>query len=168
MGSLIALESAARAQHRVSHLVMIGTSVPMPVPQALLDLALNDVHAAIDRVVSFSFSTLAAKPSFPGPGTWLRGCARGMMRQVVARGEPHLFHTEFTACNAYQGGLAAAERVTAPSLFILGQADQMTQPRGAAEIAQRLRATVHAVPSGHYPMQECPDPVLNVLRQSLR
>jgi pimeloyl-ACP methyl ester carboxylesterase len=168
MGSLIALEAAARAPGRVSQLAMIGTSVPMPVPQALLDLALADVQAAIDRVVMFSFSTLAAKPSFPGPGTWLRGCSRGMMRQVVAHGEKNLFHTEFSVCNRYAGGLDAAARVSAPSLLILGQFDQMTLPRGAAEVATQLGATVHTLPTGHYPMQECPDPVLNALRPFLR
>jgi pimeloyl-ACP methyl ester carboxylesterase len=73
LGSLIALEAAARAPERVSTLAMLGTCVPMPVPQALLDLSKTDVLAAIDRVVTFSFSTLAAKPSYPGPGVWLRG-----------------------------------------------------------------------------------------------
>lgn len=168
MGSLVALEAAAQAPARVSRLAMIGTSVPMPVPQALLDLALADVHAAIDRVVMYSFSTLAAKPSFPGPGTWLRGCSRGMMRQVVAQGEPRLFHTEFSACKGYLGGLDAAARVQAPSLLVLGQFDQMTLPPGASEVAGRLGATVHGLPCGHYPMQECPDPVLNALREFLR
>jgi pimeloyl-ACP methyl ester carboxylesterase len=167
MGSLIALEAAARAADRVTHLAMIGTAVPMPVPQALLDLSQSNVHAAIDRVVAFSFSTLAAKPSFPGPGTWLRNCARGMMHQVVARGGPGLFHTEFAACNRYTGGLEAAARVKAPGLLVLGESDQMTMPRGAAEVARQLKATVKTVSSGHYPMQEQPDQVLNALRPFL-
>ena len=42
-------------------------------------------HKAIDMVVTYSFSTLAAKPSYPGPGVWLRGSARGLMRQVLAQ-----------------------------------------------------------------------------------
>jgi pimeloyl-ACP methyl ester carboxylesterase len=153
LGSLVALEAAARAPERVSHLAMIGTAVPMPVPQALLDLSLSDVSAAIDRVVMFSFSNLAAKPSFPGPGTWLRNCAKGMMHQVVARGEPQLFHTEFAACNRYTGGL---------------EVDQMTLPRGATSVAGQLKAMVKTVPSGHYPMQEHPDAVLNALRTFVR
>jgi pimeloyl-ACP methyl ester carboxylesterase len=167
MGSLVALEAAARAPDRVSHLAMIGTAVPMPVPQALLDLSLSDVGAAIDRVVMFSFSNLAAKPSYPGPGTWLRSSTKGMMHQVVARGGPRLFHTEFAACNGYTGGLEAAARVRAPSLMVLGEADQMTLPRGATSVAGQLKATVKTVPSGHYPMQEHPDAVLNALRTFL-
>ena len=169
MGSLAALEAAARAPDRVTHLAMLGTCVPMPVPQLLLDLALQDVPAAIDRVVTFSFSTLAAKPSYPGPGGWLRGAGRALMHQVMAaQGDARLFHTDFTACNLYQGGLQAATRVDCPVALVLGQFDQMSLPRGAADIAQRLKATVHTVPAGHSLMQECPDPVLNALRVSLR
>jgi pimeloyl-ACP methyl ester carboxylesterase len=164
MGSLVALEAAARAPERITHLAMLGTCVPMPVPQALLDLSLSDVQAAIDRVVGFSFSTLAAKPSYPGPGVWLRGAARALMRQVVAQGEPGLFHTDFSVCNGYSSGLAAAERVRATSALVLGRFDQMTLPKGANAVAERLKAAVHTVPAGHFLMQESPDPVLNAVR----
>jgi pimeloyl-ACP methyl ester carboxylesterase len=168
MGSLVALEVAAQAPERVSRLVMLGTCVPMPVPQALLELSLADTDAAIDRVVGFSFSTLAAKPSYPGPGVWLRGAARALMRQVVARGEDRLFHTDFSACNRYTAGLAAAERVQAPSALVLGRFDQMTLPKNAADVARLLKAEVHTVPAGHFLMQESPDPVLNALRTLIR
>ena len=169
LGSLIALETAARAPERVTQLAMLGTCVPMPVPQMLLDLSLQDVGAAIDRVVTFSFSTLAAKPSYPGPGVWLRGAARSLMHQVMAaQGDARLFHNDFSACNGYAGGLQAAERVRCPAGLVLGQFDQMTLPKGAAEVAARLKATVHPVPAGHFLMQESPDPVLNALRDILR
>jgi pimeloyl-ACP methyl ester carboxylesterase len=86
----------------------------------------------------------------------------------VGRGEPGLFHTDFSACNAYQGGLDAATRVACPSALVLGQSDQMTLPRGAVAVAQALKARVHAVPAGHFLMQESPDPVLNALRELLQ
>ena len=169
LGSLVALQAASQAPERASHLAMLGTCVPMPVPQALLDLSLTDTLAAIDRVVVFSFSTLAAKPSYPGPGVWLRGAARALMRQVLlAQGDERLFHTDFSACNNYRGGLEAAAQVGCPSALVLAQADQMTLPKGAAEVAQRLRATVNTVQAGHFLMQESPDPVLNALRDLLR
>lgn len=168
LGSLVALEAAARAPERATRLVMLGTCVPMPVPQALLDLARSDVLAAIDRVVAFSFSTLAAKPSYPGPGVWLRGSARALMRQVqAAGGDPLLFHTDFSACNSYHDGLHAAHRVACPAHLVLAESDQMTLPRHASAVATALEATVDVVPGGHFLMQEQPDGVLNALRKAL-
>ncbi len=168
LGSLVALEAAARAPERATHLAMLGTCVPMPVPRALLDLSLTDTVAAIDRVVTFSFSTLAPKPSYPGPGVWLRGGGRALMRLVLAaQGDARLFHTDFSACNEYLSGLDAASLVRCPAMLVIAQHDQMTQPKGAAEVARLLKATVHTVPAGHYLMQESPDHVLAALRQSL-
>jgi pimeloyl-ACP methyl ester carboxylesterase len=168
LGSLVALQAAARAPSRAVRLLMLGTCVPMPVPQPLLDLGRRDVHAAIDRVVMFSFSTLGAKPSYPGPGAWLRGSARQLMRQVqAAGGDPLLFHTDFNACDAYVGGLTAAARVSCPAHLVLAEQDQMTLPRNAREIASALKATVHTVPGGHFLMQEQPDGVLKALRKAL-
>jgi pimeloyl-ACP methyl ester carboxylesterase len=168
LGSLAALEAASRAPERVTRLVMLGTAVPMPVPAPLLDLGKTDVLAAIDRVVMYSFSTLAAKPSYPGPGVWLRGAARALMRQVLAHGrDPLLFHTDFSACNAYTQGLEAAAKLRCPAALVLGNADRMTLPKGAAAVAKALTATVHTVPAGHFLMQECPDGVLNALRKAL-
>jgi pimeloyl-ACP methyl ester carboxylesterase len=141
----------------------------MPVPQALLDLSKRDPLAAIDRVVAFSFSTLAAKPSYPGPGVWLRGAARALMRQVLAaHGQGDLFHTDFTACNGYADGLQAALTVRCPAHLVLGQFDQMTNPKGARAVADALKARVHTVPAGHHLMAECPDAVLHTLRAVLR
>ncbi len=168
LGSLIALEAAARAPERATHLALLGTCVPMPVPQALLDLSRSNLDAAIDRVVTFSFSTLAAKPSYPGPGVWLRGAARALMHQVMqAQGDGLLFHTDFSACNDYTTGLQAAARVRCPSGLVLGQHDQMTLPGAAREVAGLLKAQVHSVAAGHFLMQESPDPVLTALRSLL-
>jgi pimeloyl-ACP methyl ester carboxylesterase len=168
MGSLVTLQVAAQAPERASHLVMVGTAVPMPVPQALLDLSLTDTPAAIDHVTSFSFSNLAPKPAYPGPGAWLRGGYRALMHLVLAaQGDARLFHTDFSACNAYAGGLAAAAQVGCPASLVLGQFDQMTLPRGAREVAALLKATVHTLPAGHALMQEVPDPVLAALRTAL-
>lgn len=168
MGSLIALEAASRAPERVARLLMVGSSVPMPVSSVLLNLSLNDPHAGIERVIVHAFSTLAAKPSYPGPGSWLRGSVRGLMRQVLAhQGDAGLFHNDFAACNAYAGGMEAAARVSCPATLVLADQDQMTPPRGAVDVAAVLKATVHRVPGGHFLMQEQPDAVLAALRTAL-
>lgn len=174
MGSLIALEAAARAPGRASRLVMVGTAYPMAVSEALLTTARDAPLQAIDMVTAFSHSTLAAKPGNPGPGTWLHGSARALMRRVLQRGpapdegvESNLFHHDFSVCNRYARGLEAAAQVRCPAALVLGERDQMTLPRNTRDLAQALRAQVHTVRAGHALMAEAPDEVLNALRTAL-
>jgi len=168
MGSLIALEAAGRAPGRVTRLVMVGTAYPMKVSDALLDTARDTPLKAIDMVNAFSHAGLAAKPSFPGPGTWLHGADRALMRRVQAgqRGM-NLFHHDFSVCDRYAHGLEAAAQVRCPVDFVLGTRDQMTNPKQSTEIARALKARVTPVDAGHQLMSEAPDAVLAALRRAL-
>jgi len=168
MGTLIALEAAARAPARVRKLVMVATSYPMPVSKALLDAGARDPLEAIDLVNTLSHSTLAAKPSFPGPGVWLRGANRMLMRRNLA-GQPrgNLFLDDFRACDAYRGGLEAAAKVDCPVTFVLGARDQMTLAKEAVALAAALRARTITLPTGHAVMTEAPDDVLDALQEAL-
>ena len=168
MGSLIALEAAARAPARVARLALIATAYPMKVSEALLDTAREAPLRAIDMVNTFSHSGIAAKPSYPGPGSWLHGGSRALMRRVQAgQAGLNLFHHDFGVCDRYAGGLEAAARVQCPASLILGARDQMTSPRQAAGLARALKATIHSVGAGHALMAEAPDAVLAALRTAL-
>jgi pimeloyl-ACP methyl ester carboxylesterase len=169
MGSLIALEAAARAPDRVAGLVMMGTAYPMRVSAALLDTARDDPLKAIDMVNAWSFCSTASKPSFPGPGMWLHGSNRALMRRMQA-GETslNLFHHEFSLCDAYRGGEAAAARLGCPVTFVLGRQDMMTPARAARDFAAVLKAHVVTVDAGHSMVAEAPDEVLAALRGALK
>jgi len=168
MGSLIALEAAARAPERIATLVMVGTAYPMKVSDALLSAARDTPDRGMDMVNTFSFSTTAAKPGYPGPGMWLHGANRQLMAQVQAgHPEANVFAHDFALCNAYAHGLQAAAQVRCPVHCVLGQADQMTPPAATGELAAVLKAQVHLLPGGHALMQEQPDAVLQALRQAL-
>ena len=167
MGSLIALEAASRAPERVAGLVMVGTAYPMKVSDALLGTARDDPARAIAMVNAFSHSGLASKPSYPGPGTWLRGGASALMHRTQDGGEGNLFEHDFRVCDAYANGLEAAARVRCPAHLIVGTRDVMTPAKGTQELASVLRATVARVASGHALMQEAPDAVLNAMRQAV-
>jgi pimeloyl-ACP methyl ester carboxylesterase len=168
MGSLIGLEAAARGPARVTRLVMIGTAYPMKVSDALLTAAREQPLRAIDMVTTLSHSTLAAKPSFPGPGTWAHGSDRALMRRILAGAKDvNLFEHDFKVCNAYANGLAAATKVDCAVHFVLGGRDQMTLPGRAREIAAALGAHIVTLPAGHSLMTEVPDGVLNALRDAL-
>lgn len=168
-GSLIALETAARAPERVSHLAMVGTAYPMAVSPALLDSALNAPMKAIDMVNVFSHSMMAPPPSSLGPGTWLYGGSRALMRRVLASNrEVNVFHVGFNACNDYANGETAMAAVQCPVLFLLGAADQMTPPKAARTLsAKALSSKTVVVQAGHQLMTEAPDAVLFALRDFL-
>lgn len=176
MGSLIALEAAAQAPGRISHLALVGTAFPMAVSQALLDGARTDPPAAIDLVNRFSHSTLAAKPGCPGPGTWLHGANRALMLRTLERSsadagngcEFNLFHHDFSVCNRYARGMEAAAAVTCPATVIAGRQDRMTPPRAAQPLVKALRARLVELDCGHALMQEAPEALLDALVDALR
>lgn len=171
MGSLIGLEMAARAPGRITRLVMIGTAYPMKVSDALLTTAREQPLKAIDMVNVFSISTVAAKPSYPGPGMWLHGSSRALMRRTQATAARrlgiNLFEHDFSVCDRYANAEAAAPRVACPVTFILGSRDAMTLPKASAGLAAALKARVVQLPAGHHLMAEAPDGVLEALRSAL-
>ena len=169
-GSLIALEAASRAPRRVTQLALVGTAYPMKVSPALLDASLNQPQRAIDMVNAFSHSMLAPPPSVLGPGTWLYGSARALMRRVLASNrETNVFHAGFKACDSYAHGEQAMDAVQCPTLFLLGAADQMTQPVATKALRERAKdGRVVTVQAGHALMEEAPDAVLFALRDFLQ
>lgn len=171
MGSLIALEAAATLGPRAQGLVMVGTAFPMKVSPALLATAQQDPLKAIDMVSAFSHSTLAAKPSAPAPGFWLRGANRALMRRLQsayqAAGHGNLFHQDFLACDSYTEALQTARRVACPVRLVLGEHDQMTPPKAAESLRNTLSATSVTCPAGHSLMAEAPQDVLNAIQAFL-
>ena len=164
-GSLIALHAAAEYPNRVSQLVMVGTAYPMRVSPALLENSISDPHKAIDMVNVFSHSTLAPPPSALGPGTWLLGGSKALMRRVLAsNSHENIFNIGFKACDQYDQGETAMAKVVCPTLFLLGNKDQMTPPKAAQSLIQKARdGRVVLVKAGHQLMVEAPEESLAAL-----
>lgn len=164
-GSLIAMQAAAEHPDRVSQLVMVGTAYPMRVSPALLESSISNPHKAIDMVNVFSHSTLAPPPSALGPGTWLLGGSKALMRRVLAS-NPHenIFNIGFKACDQYDQGETAITQVMCPTLFLLAKKDQMTPPKAAQSLIQKARdGHVAWVNAGHQLMVEAPEECLNAM-----
>ncbi|MGZ8290024.1 MAG: alpha/beta fold hydrolase [Telluria sp.] len=164
MGSLIALEVSRLAPARVNKLAMVGATYPMKVSDALLDTSRNDEQSAIDMVNIFSHSSMAQKPSCPGPGFYTMGMARRLMQRMSAINPDELFFKDFTACNTYANGEAAAAAVACPVLFVFGTKDMMTPPRSTKLLTSSIpHGKITFVDAGHSMMQEQPDAVLDAL-----
>ncbi len=151
MGSLVALEAAARAPERITRLALLGSTWPMKVSGTLLKAALDDEGAAIDMVAGWSHP----------PGARERvEASRALMRRVAAANPVHLLHNDLAACKAYANGAEAAGAVRCPVLFLSGAQDVMTPPAGATALLAALPGpALVQVDAGHQMMADEPDAV---------
>jgi pimeloyl-ACP methyl ester carboxylesterase len=160
MGSLVALELAAHHPLRIAKIALLGTAVPMPVAEPLLDAARADDHAALDMINVWSFSPRAQIGGNTAPGLWLLG----MNLRLLERQASGVLYADFKACHDYVAADAAAS-IQCPALVIVGSRDQMIPPRATHEFVKRLphAQTVTLEGSGHALMAEQPDAVLDAL-----
>lgn len=160
MGSLIALELAARHPALVSKAVLVGTAYPMKVSDALLGAAQAEDHAALDMINVWGHSGAGQIGGNRVPGQWIMGSG---MRLLERNAKP--LHTDFVACNEYAGANDSAAKVTCPTLVISGNRDLMTPAKSAQSLAGKLpNASVQLVDgAGHDLMSEQPDVLLQAL-----
>jgi pimeloyl-ACP methyl ester carboxylesterase len=74
--------------------------------------------------------------------------------------------SDLSACNSYEGSLAAAAKVKVPTTVILGERDMMTPAKAGKTLASAIsRARTVVLPgAGHMLMAERPDELLAALK----
>jgi pimeloyl-ACP methyl ester carboxylesterase len=161
MGSLVALECAARAPERVSALAMLAVAFPMKVSTPFLDAARDDPPAAWAMHTIWGHSQGVALGADSNPGMSMQGESLARLRRLA----PGVLHADLSACDRYEAGLEAAARVRCPALFLLGAQDVMTPPRGMQALGAKFAAVETKVMQrvGHALMAEAPDEVLDAL-----
>ena len=161
MGSLIALDAAARYPDRISALSLIGVGGAMPVSPDLLNAAKDNDHDAIDMVSIWGFGFAAGLGGSQAPGLWMMGGGQ----RVLERGRPGALHNDLAACNDYKDALGAAIKVTAPTTLILGERDMMTPLKSGKQLAAAIAGSTPVVlpGAGHMLTAERPDDVLKAL-----
>ena len=163
MGSLVALQ-AASTKDRFSHLLMLGTSVPMPVGDALLNAAKDNDQAAIDMVSIYGHAYQSRLGGNPVAGINVLQTAMALL----ASAPPGVMHAGLDACNNYTAGLEQAGKVKARSTLILGEEDMMTPPRGTTKLQQELNSQVITLRRcGHMMLAEQPEQTLQAMLQGL-
>src|SRR4030081_199025 len=162
MGSLIALETAARHPARVSALSLIGTAATMTVGPDLLKAAEANDHSAVDMVSIWGLGYQAELGGSLAPGLWMHSGAQ----RVLEQSRPGVLFNDLSACNSYQNALAAAAQITVPASFILGERDMMTAAKAGKALAAALpnSRTVVLRGAGHMMMVERPDELLAALQ----
>jgi pimeloyl-ACP methyl ester carboxylesterase len=162
MGSLIALETAARHPAKITRLDLMGTAATMTVGPDLLKDAEANAHSAIDMVSIWGLGFQAELGGSLAPGLWMHGGAQ----RVLETTKPGVLFTDLAACNAYQNALAAAAQMAIPVTLILGERDMMTPAKAGKALASALpnARTVILPGAGHMMMVERPDDVLAALQ----
>jgi len=160
MGSLVALECAARHPDAVRSLTLIGTAAQMPVHPDLLAAAATDDRSAYEAITYWGFSRGAQIGRDQAPGMWMVGS--GM--QLMASEPSGALYTDLKACADYDGAAAAA-KVACPVRLILADQDGMTPLRRGKALADAFHAadTIILNGCGHMIMAEQPDATLDAL-----
>jgi pimeloyl-ACP methyl ester carboxylesterase len=161
MGSLIALETAARHPDKVSSLSLIGTAATMTVGPDLLKAAEANDIAAIDMVSIWGLGFAAELGGSLAPGLWMHQGAQ----RVLQRCAPGVLHNDLAACNAYENALTAAAQIKVPVTLILGERDMMTPAKAGKTLAATISnaRTIVLPGAGHMMMVEQPDELLAAL-----
>ncbi len=162
MGALAALEMAAASPARALGLGLVGFAPEMPVHPDLLAAAKADQPLAAELVASWGFGPAGHMGGNTVPGL-------GMMStglRLLERAGPGVLHADLSACNAYQGAVAAAARITCPVVSVQGELDRMTPLKKAQAFFARLpmRSAVVLPGIGHMAMAEAPDRVTAGIR----
>jgi pimeloyl-ACP methyl ester carboxylesterase len=162
MGSLIALETAARHPEKVSALGLIGTAATMTVGPDLLKAAEADEEAAIDMVSIWGLGFDAELGGSLAPGLWMHGTAQRVLQHCASG----VLFSDLDACNSYRDALAAAAKVTVPTTVILGERDMMTPAKAGKALAAAIAnaRTIVLPGAGHMLMTERPDELLAAIK----
>jgi pimeloyl-ACP methyl ester carboxylesterase len=157
MGSLVALETAARHPQKVSALGLIGTSAAMAVGPDLLKAAEANDQAAIDMVSIWGLGYGAELG-----GLWMHGGAQRVLQACA----PGVLFSDLAACNSYADSLVAAAKVKVPTIVALGERDIMTPAKAGKALAAAIpnARTVVLRGAGHMLMSERPDELLAALK----
>jgi len=161
MGALVALEAAGQAPARVRALALVGVAERMPVHPDLLAAAMVNETLAPELLASWGHGRGGHVGGHPSPGLWMMG---GSLK-LLARASAGVLAADLAACNAYDGALRAAARVTCPALLLLGAGDRMTPPAKAKALAGVFKSsrTIVLAETGHMLMSERPDAVTDAL-----
>ena len=161
MGSLVALSMAANHPQQARSLALLGTSLPMPVTDELLSAAKDNSHDAIDMANTWSHSRFGQIGGNDNPGMWMSGGGQ----RLLERAGRDVFFTDLNSCNEFTSELALAEKISCPTLVIIGSQDAMTAPVNAHKVAAAIEGsrTLILEKCGHAMLSEKPDAVLDAL-----
>jgi len=172
MGSLIAAELATKSQIGCKQLILLGTSLPMPVSDQLLVMTKENPAEAMRLICKWSHNpgkTLCG----PHSAMDIASASQRLMERIHQENSALTLFSDMNACNTYQPDLKALQDILIPVHVIAGEADKMTPLAAARKAADCFpHSQLHSIPSaGHALMtessEEITDLMFSILNHSL-
>lgn len=165
MGSLVALETAARHPSLVRSLVLLGAAPEMPVHPDLLEAAAGGEALAPALMSAWGHGLGAHTGGHPAPGQWMIGAGQALIERTVGE----VLSSDLQACSAYRGAADAAARIDCPVTVVAGSADRMTPARGGRALCDLCGGRWELIDgAGHMLMVEDAATVRRVVLEALR
>ena len=157
MGGAIAQLFGLTHPDRAAGLVLVGTGAKLRVAPKILELTQNDLSAAADLISQYQW----------GPHVSEQIIRLG--KQQLRANRNAVIHGDYGACNAFDV-MDRLGAIQAPTLIIAGMADQLTPPKYAAFMAEKIpHARLVSVPeAGHMVMLEAEAVVTREIEASVR
>lgn len=155
LGSAIAMRLAADHPALITHLVLIGAGARLRVLPALLEEARTQPDEAMRKLI-----TLGLAPDHEAQAPYYFDAL-----QPTA---PGVLHRDLSACNDFNM-MAELDRITQPTLIVVGDADRLTPPKYAAFLHDNTPGAelLTVANAGHYVQTEAPDALAAALRDWL-
>ena len=148
------MEIASRYADRTDKIVLIAAALKIPVNDMLVDWALNKPARAYSAMTGWGHGALGHKHDNTVPGHSHLGGGINIM----AMNAPETLHSDLTACNAYQNGANAAEKIACPALVVLAEDDKMTPIKFGRKMLDAIENAegVEFADTGHFVPVERP------------
>lgn len=152
MGSLVALETAARDPDSLGGIGLLATSDRMMVHPELLNSAADKDDHAVQLMVSWMHAGNQRLGGHQSPGSWSAGVTRRRIERNI-----DTLHADLNACDAYHP-LEVVGSVRSPTLVVLGEEDRMTSAVSGESLANAIpQARLVVVPAvGHMLISDAP------------
>jgi pimeloyl-ACP methyl ester carboxylesterase len=145
MGGAIVLEIAANPPPSLAGIVLVGTGAKLAVTRAIFQMLREDVEAFFQSIGEYAFA--AGAP----------GKSRENFIRAVRRCPPSVIYSDFKACDSFDIR-DRLEKIQIPALILCGAGDQLTPPKYATYLHERIISSrLLIIPNaGHMVMAEQP------------
>jgi pimeloyl-ACP methyl ester carboxylesterase len=145
MGGAIAMEIAVDPPPGLAGIVLVGTGAKLAVTRAIFQMLKEDVESFFKTIGDFAFAPATSEET------------RKRFTRAVRRCPSSVIYNDFRACDLFDIR-DRLDKIHIPALILCGNEDQLTPPKYASYLRQRINSShLCIIPNaGHMVMAEQP------------